>query len=71
MDDGLRCFCDAKVPLKLKGKFNWTAVRPTVLCVTECWVLKNQHENKINVAEMRMFCWMGGKTKRYRIRMTI
>jgi len=34
----------------------------------ECWVVKNQHENKISVAEMRMLHWMCGKTRRDEIR---
>lgn len=43
---------DAKVPLKLKGEFYWTAIRPAILYMTECWTDKNQHENKISVAEI-------------------
>jgi len=27
-----------------------------------------QHENKLSVADMRMLCWMCGKTRRYKIR---
>jgi len=54
--------CDKKVPLKLKGKFYRTAVRPALLYGTECWVVKSQHENQVSVAEMRMLRWMSGKT---------
>jgi len=43
---------DKKVPLKLKGKFYWTSVRPTMLYGTQCWVVKIQHENQVNVAEI-------------------
>ncbi|KAH1224161.1 hypothetical protein GmHk_11G031444 [Glycine max] len=50
--------CDAKVPIKLKGKFYRTAVRPAILYGTECWAVKSQHENKIGVAEMKMLRWM-------------
>ena len=39
--------CDKKVPLKLKGKFYRTAVRPAMLYGTECWAVKSQHENKL------------------------
>ncbi|KAH1189471.1 Cytochrome P450 704C1 [Glycine max] len=60
--------CDAKVPIKLKGKFYWTAVRPTILYGTECWAVKSQHENKVGVAEMRMLRWMCGKTRQDKIR---
>jgi len=34
---------------------------------TKCWTVKSQHENKISAAEMRMWCWMSGKTKRNKI----
>ncbi|KAL2947084.1 hypothetical protein AAZX31_20G050700 [Glycine max] len=60
--------CDAKVPIKLKGKFYRTAVRPTILYRTECWAVKSQHENKVGVAEMRMLRWMCGKTRQDKIR---
>ena len=43
--------CDAKVPIKLKGKFYRTAVRPAILYGTECWAVKSQHENKVGVDE--------------------
>ena len=60
--------CDAKIPIKLKGKFYRTAVRPTILYGTECWTVKSQHENKVGVAEMRMLWWMCGKTRQDKIR---
>ncbi|KAL5176375.1 LINE-1 retrotransposable element ORF2 protein [Glycine soja] len=60
--------CDAKVPIKLKGKFYRTAVRPAILYGTECWAAKSQHENKVGVAEMRMLRWMCGKTRQDKIR---
>ena len=60
--------CDKKVPLKLKGKFYRTAVRPAMLFGTEYWAVKSQHESKVSVAEMRMLRWMNGKTRQDRIR---
>ncbi|KAH1190454.1 putative protein arginine N-methyltransferase 6 [Glycine max] len=60
--------CDAKVPIKLKGKFYRTAVRPAILYGTECWTVKSQHENRVGVAEMRMLRWMCGKTRQDKIR---
>jgi len=54
--------CDKKVPLKLKGKFYRTVVRPPMLYGTECWAVKSQHKSKVSVAEMRMLRWMSGKT---------
>ncbi|KAH1076080.1 hypothetical protein GYH30_051806 [Glycine max] len=60
--------CDAKVLIKLKGKFYRTAIRPAILYGTECWAVKSQHENKVGVAEMRMLRWMCGKTRQDKIR---
>jgi len=51
-----------------KGKFYRTAVRLTLLYGTECWAVKSQHENQVSVTEMRMLCWMSGKTRHDRIR---
>ncbi|KAL5158478.1 Protein CTR9 [Glycine soja] len=58
----------SKVPIKLKGKFYRTAVKPAILYGTECWAVKSQHENKVGVAEMRMLRWMCGKTRQDKIR---
>jgi hypothetical protein len=41
--------CGMKVPLKLKGKFDRSAVKPAILYGTKCWAVKNQHANKIGV----------------------
>ncbi|KAL5181119.1 LINE-1 retrotransposable element ORF2 protein [Glycine soja] len=59
---------NSEVPIKLKGKFYRTAVRPAILYGTECWAVKSQHENKVGVAEMRMLRWMCGKTRQDKIR---
>ena len=55
------------VLLKLKGKFYRTTIRPAMLYGTECWAVKSQHENKLNVAEMRMLRWMSGHTRHDKI----
>jgi len=60
--------CDKKVPLKLKGKFYRTTVRPAMLYGTKCWAIKSQRGSKISVAEMRMLRWMRGKTRQDMIR---
>jgi hypothetical protein len=60
--------CDKRVPLKLKGKFYRTTIRPAMLYGTECWAVKSQHENQVSVVEMRMLRWMSGKTRHDRIR---
>ncbi|KAH0435157.1 hypothetical protein IEQ34_026682 [Dendrobium chrysotoxum] len=60
--------CDRKVPLKLKGKFYKMVVKPAMLYGAECWPLKEKHNTKLCVAEMRMLRWMSGFTLRDRIR---
>ncbi|KAL5139739.1 LINE-1 retrotransposable element ORF2 protein [Glycine soja] len=59
---------NSEVPIKLKGKFYRTAVRPAILYGTECWAVKSQHETKVGVAEMRMLRWMCDKTRQDKIR---
>ncbi|RCV31151.1 hypothetical protein SETIT_6G153900v2, partial [Setaria italica] len=58
---------DKRVPLKLKGKFYRTAIRPTMLYGAECWPTK-RHVQQISVAEMRMLHWICGHTRRDRVR---
>jgi hypothetical protein len=60
--------CDRRVPMKLKGKFYATVVRPVMLYASECWALKKREEQKIQVAEMRMLRLMSGVTRQDRIR---
>ena len=52
--------CDRKFPIRLKGKFYRVAIRPAFLYGTECWLVKKFHEQKIEVAKMRMLRWMCG-----------
>jgi len=35
---------------------------------TQCQAVKNQHENKVSLAEVRMLRWMCGKTRWDKIR---
>ncbi|KAM1062010.1 hypothetical protein ACFX14_026297 [Malus domestica] len=60
--------CDRRMPLKLKGKFYRTAIRPAMLYGTECWAVKHQHVHKMGVAEMMMLRWMCGHTRKDKIR---
>jgi len=60
-----RVLCDKKVPFKLKGKYYQTAVRPMMLYGTKCWTIKNQHENKLRIAKLRMLRWMWGDEIRF------
>ena len=63
-----RVLCDGKMPIKLKGKFYRTVIRPAMLYGSECWAIKRQHISKMSVAEMRMLRWMSGHTRMDRIR---
>ena len=58
----------ASVPLKLKGKFHRTVVRPAMLYGTETASMRKMDEKKLDVAEMRMLRWMCGMTKEDKIR---
>ena len=57
-----------KIPLKLKGKFYRTGIRPFLLYGSECWAIKYQHEQKMSLAEMRMLRWMCGYIRKDKIR---
>jgi hypothetical protein len=46
--------CDPRVPLKLKGKFYRTVIRPAMLYEAECWPTKRRYVQQLSVAEMRM-----------------
>ena len=60
--------CDKKISARLKGKVYKTAVRPALLYGCETWPVKESHEKKANVAEMRMLRWMCGVTMKDKIR---
>lgn len=60
--------CDRKVPLRLKGKFHKTVVRPAMLYGTEAASMKKTEEKRMDAAEMRMLRWMCGVTREDRIR---
>ena len=59
--------CDKKIPLRLKGKFYRTAIRPAMLYGSECCPTRAALERKFEVAEMRMLRWMCGGTMLDRI----
>ena len=60
--------CDKKVPLRLKGKFHRTVIRPAMLYGTETASMKKTEEKRMDVAEMRMLRWMSGVTREDKIR---
>jgi hypothetical protein len=39
-------------------KISRVAVIAVMFYGTKCWVVKNQHESKVSVVEMRMLRWM-------------
>ena len=59
--------CDKWIPMKLKGKFYSTVVRPVMKYGSECWALKKAHEQKLHVTEMRMLRLMCGVTRKDRM----
>jgi hypothetical protein len=60
--------CDPRAPLKLKGKFYRSAIRPTMLYGVECWPTKRRHVLQLSVTEMRMLRWICGHTRRDQVR---
>jgi hypothetical protein len=46
--------CDPRVPLKLKGKFYRTTIRPVMLYEAKYWPTKRRHVQQLSVAEMCM-----------------
>ena len=56
------------MPLKLKGKYYSTVVRPAMTYSAECWAVKGNHEQKLSVAEMKMLRMMCGVTRWDRLR---
>ena len=60
--------CDRRVPIKLKGKFHRTVVRPAMTYGMEAAPLKKTEEKKMDVTENKMLRWMSGLTKLDRIR---
>jgi hypothetical protein len=60
--------CDPRVPLKLKGKFYRTAIRPTMLYGAEYSPTKRRHVQQLSVAEMRMLRWICDHIRRDRVR---
>src|SRR5215469_4018623 len=66
--EGKRVLCDNRVPLKVKGKFYATVVRPSMTYASECWALRKDQERRLQVAEMHMLRMMMGITRKYRCR---
>ena len=57
-----------KVPLNLKETFCCTSKQSVMLYKIECWVIKSQQGNELNVTEMRKLHWMSGHTRKDKIK---
>ncbi|XP_026378311.1 uncharacterized protein LOC113272727 [Papaver somniferum] len=55
LDSGI--LCDRKVPLKLKGKFYKSTIRPSMLYGAECWAINSRDTLRLKSTEMRMLRW--------------
>lgn len=53
-----------RIPIRLKVKFCRIAIKPVTLYGSECWPMKKQHVDRMDVAKMMMLKWMGGKTRK-------
>ena len=56
------------MPIRLKGKFYRTTIRPAMTYRVECWPINKQYMHKMDVAKMRMLRWMCAKTRKDEIR---
>jgi hypothetical protein len=63
-----RVLCDKRVPQKLKGKFDMTAIRLAMLYGVGCWPTKRRHIQQLSVAEMCMLRWICGHKRLERVR---
>ena len=60
--------CIMWMSLSLKGKFNWSAIRPALVYGSKCSAFQKSYSRKIKVVEMQMFWWMIRHTLKDRIR---
>jgi len=54
VERSIKCLCYRKIPIRLKGKFYETVVRPAMMYGSKCWVGYKTMERKMSVVEMRM-----------------
>ena len=66
--EGSGILCDKRMPLKLKGKYYSTVVRPVMTYSSKCWAVKYDHKQKLSVAEMKMLRMMCGVIRWDRLR---
>lgn len=52
----------------MKQNLYQNIVRYAMLYMVKCWVVKNQHANKVIVAYITMLCWNYGNTRQNKIR---
>jgi hypothetical protein len=46
--------CNKRIPMRLKGKFYRSVVKPTMLYGSECWAVNRRIEQNMSDAEMKM-----------------
>ena len=61
-----RVVCDC-IPIKFKGKFYRTVIRPNMLYDIDGWAIKKQHLHKMSIVEMRILRWIRGNTRKDKI----
>jgi hypothetical protein len=58
---------DKRIPMRLKGKFYRSVVRPTMVYgysyMVQCWTVDRRIKQCISVAEMKMLRWISGVTR--------
>lgn len=52
-----------KIPMRLKGQFYRSAVRPIMFYGSRCWVVDMIIEQSMSVAGMRIVRWMSEVTR--------
>ena len=57
-----------KKRVKLNGKIYRKVVRPALLYMADTWATMKRQEKRLEVNETRMLRWMGGVTKKDKIR---
>ena len=60
--------CNRGLSSRLKGMILKTVVRPAMTYGTETWAIKESHERRMEVAEMKMLRWVQGVTRWDKIR---
>ena len=60
--------CDRRMPTRLKEECYITVIRQAMTYGAECWSIKKQNMDKMDVAEMTKSKWMCGKNRKDKIK---